>query len=181
LTRRFDRDVVRGETIKHQVQTLCAMNHLDYKQGGTHAYSQLFMTVSQQGLGDDAIQQTFLRMAFNVMSRNYDGHTKNFSFLLKQGRSWELAPAYDVTHAHNPKSEWTYQHLMSVNGKIDGMTRADLLTEADRFGVPRKQGLLGDVRSALDNWTEHAKAAGLRQGKIDELGRGLRAPMFVLL
>jgi serine/threonine-protein kinase HipA len=176
MTRRFDRDVVRGKTIKHHVQTLCAMNHLDYKQRGTHAYSQLFMTVSRLGLGDDAIQLTFLRMAFNVMSRNCDDHTKNFSFLLKQGQSWELAPAYDVTHAHNPKGEWTYQHLMSVNGKFDGITKADLLVEADRFGVPRKEELLGDVRSALDNWTEHAKAAGLSKGKTDELGRD-----FVLL
>jgi serine/threonine-protein kinase HipA len=106
-----------------------------------------------------------------VMSRNYDDHTKNFSFLLKQDQNWELAPAYDVTHAHNPKGHWTYQHLMSVNGKFDGITRADLLAEADRFGVPRKEKLLADVRSALDNWTEHAKAAGLSQGKIDELAR----------
>jgi serine/threonine-protein kinase HipA len=171
MTRRFDRDVVRSKTIKHHVQTLCAMNHLDYKQRGTHAYSQLFMTVSELGLGDDAIKQAFLRMAFNVMSRNYDDHTKNFSFLLKQSQSWELAPAYDVTHAHNPRGEWTYQHLMSVNGKFEEITRADLLAEADRFSVPRRQELLGDVRSALDNWTEHAKAAGLSPGKTDELRR----------
>ncbi len=176
MTRRFDRDVERGKTIKHHIQTLCAMNHLDYKQRGTHAYSQLFMTLSELGLGDDALQQAFLRMTFNVMSRNYDDHTKNFSFLLQQGRSWELAPAYDVTHAHNPRGEWTYQHLMSVNGKFDGISRPDLLAEADRFGVPRKEELLGDVRSALDNWTEHAKAAGLSEGKTDELGRD-----FVLL
>jgi serine/threonine-protein kinase HipA len=134
------------------------------------------MTVSQLGLGNDAIRRTFLRVAFNVMCRNYDDHTKNFSVLLKRGQNWELAPAYDVTHAHYPRGEWTYQHLMSVNGKFDGITRADLLAEADRFGVPRKEELLGDVRSALDSWTEHAKAAGLRQGKIDELGRD-----FVLL
>jgi serine/threonine-protein kinase HipA len=60
---------------------------------------------------------------------------------------------------------------MSVNGKFDGITRADLVAEADRFGVPRKQELLGDVRSALDDWTQHAKTAGLSQGKTDELGR----------
>jgi serine/threonine-protein kinase HipA len=171
MTRRFEREVVGGKTIKHHMQTLCAVNHLDYKQRSTHAYAQLFMTVSELGLGDDAIQQTFLRMAFNVMARDYDDHTKNFSFLLKQGQSWEMAPAYDVTHAHNPKGEWTYQHLMSVNGKFDGITRADLLAEADRFGVPRKEQLLRDVRSALDNWTEHAKAAGLSQRKTEELGR----------
>ena len=38
-------------------------------------------------------------VALNVMARDRDDHTKNFSFILKQGGSWELlAPAYDVTH-----------------------------------------------------------------------------------
>jgi len=171
MTRRFDRDVVKGKTIKHHVQTLCAMNHLDYKQRGTHAYSQLFMVLAQLGLGDDALHQTFRRMAFNVMSRNYDDHTKNFSFLLKQGQRWELAPAYDMTHAHNPGGKWTYQHLMSVNGKFDGITRADLLAEADRFGVPRAEAAILDVRAALDNWKAHAREAGLSDSKADELAR----------
>jgi serine/threonine-protein kinase HipA len=171
MTRRFDREVVRGKTIKHHVQTLCALNHLDYKQRGTHAYSQLFMTVSELKLGDDALRQIFLRMAFNVMARNYDDHTKNFSFLLKQGYDWELAPAYDITHAHNPRGEWTYQHLMSVNGKFDGITRADLIAEADRFSVPRAEELLTSVRSAIGNWTRHAKAAELSESKADEVRR----------
>jgi serine/threonine-protein kinase HipA len=171
MTRRFDRDIVKDNTIKHHVQTLCAMNHLDYKQQGTHAYSQLFMTAADLGLRDEAVRQIFLRMAFNVMSRNYDDHTKNFSFILKKSRSWELAPAYDVTHAHNPKGQWTYQHMLSVNGKFDNITRADLLKEADRFGVPRPRELLSGVRSALDNWTEHAKEAGLSSSKSDELAR----------
>ena len=42
-------------------------------------------------------------VAVNVMVRNCDYHTKNFSFILKQGGSWELAPAYEVTYAYNPK------------------------------------------------------------------------------
>jgi serine/threonine-protein kinase HipA len=124
MTHRFDREVVRGKTIKHHVQTLCAMNHLDFKQRGTHAYSQLFMTVARLGLDHEAVRQTFRRMALNVMSRNCDDHTKNFSFILKQPQNWELAPAYDIAHAHNPKGQWTYQHLMSVNGKFDGIVLA---------------------------------------------------------
>jgi serine/threonine-protein kinase HipA len=163
MTRRFDRDVARGKTIKHHVQTLCALNHLDYKQRGTHAYSQLFITVSELKLGDDALRQGFLRMAFNVMARNYDDHTKNFSFLLKQGQSWDLAPAYDVTHAHNPRGEWTYQHLMSVNGKFDGITRADLLAEADRFGVPRAEELLTSVQSSIGNDTARESSGTQRK------------------
>ncbi len=161
MTHRFDREVQSGNTLKHHVQTLCAMDHLDYKQRATHAYAQLFMVISKLKLGDDAIGQTFRRMAFNVMAKNCDDHTKNFAFRLKQDSSWELAPAYDVTHAYNPQGEWTYQHLMSVNGKFNSISRADLLLEADRFGVRRTLDILADVRAALDNWPDYANAAGL--------------------
>jgi serine/threonine-protein kinase HipA len=153
--------VVSGQTIKHHVQTLCAMDHLDFKQRSTHAYAQLFMVVSQLKLGDGALDQVFRRMAFNVMARNCDDHTKNFSFLLKQGGNWELAPAYDVTHAYNPKGEWTHQHLMSVNGKFDGIKRGDVLMESERFGVARASDLLKEVRAGLESWPKFAKEAGL--------------------
>jgi serine/threonine-protein kinase HipA len=161
MTKRFDREVTRGRTRKHHVQTLCAMNHLDFRQRGTHAYAQLFLTIARLNLGDEAVSQAFRRMAFNVMVRNCDDHTKNFAFLLKQGRSWELAPAYDVTHAFNPKGEWTYQHLMSVNGKFQGITRDDLLADADRFGVRKPKEILAEVRAALENWLEFALQAGM--------------------
>lgn len=161
MTHRFDREANENSTIKHHIQTLCAMDHLDYKQRATHAYAQLFMVIARLKLGDEAIRQAFRRMAFNVMAKNCDDHTKNFAFRLKQGESWELAPAYDVTHAYNPHGEWTYQHLMSVNGKFSGVTRADLLVEAERFGVRRAQDLLNDVRAALGSWQKFAIEAGL--------------------
>jgi serine/threonine-protein kinase HipA len=113
------------------------MDHLDFKQRGTHTYAQLFMVVSRLNLGDGALEQVFRRMAFNVMARNCDDHTKNFAFLLRQGGNWELAPAYDVTHAYNPRGEWTYRHLMSVSGKFKEIAREHLLMEAERFGVSR--------------------------------------------
>lgn len=170
MTRRFDREIVKGRTIKHHVQTLCAMDHLDFKQRGTHAYAQLFMVVAQLRLGHAVLEQVFRRMVFNVMARNCDDHTKNFGFRLKQGERWELAPAYDVTHAYNPKGEWTYQHLMSVNGKFDDIKRKDLLVEADRFEVRRPNRALADVRAALENWPEAAKQAGLRDAVVDRIG-----------
>ena len=169
MTRRFDREVVKGRTIKHHLQTLCGLSHLDFKQRGTHAYAQLFMAVSQLGLGDDAITQVFRRMAFNVMARNCDDHTKNFSFILKEGGSWELAPAYDITNAYNPKGEWTHQHLMSVNGKFKDITRTDLLEEADRFGVRRANDQIAQVRAAVENWVTCAKEAGLRADSYDKV------------
>jgi serine/threonine-protein kinase HipA len=170
MTRRFDREVTaHGQTQKHHLQTLCAMNHLDFRQRGTHAYAQLFLTIAKLGLGDEAVTQVFRRMAFNVMARNCDDHTKNFAFLLKQGKSWELAPAYDVTHAYNPKGEWTYQHLMSVNGKFREITRKDLLEDADRFNVRKPREILAEVRSALESWAEFALQAQLEPSMRDRV------------
>lgn len=161
MTKRFDREVIDGKTQKHHLQTLCALNHLDFRQRGTHDYSQLFMTATKLGLDDDAMSQIFLRMAFNVMARNCDDHTKNFGFMLRQGALWNLAPAYDVTHAYNPKGEWTYQHLMSVNQKFRDITRDDLIAVADRFGIRKSENASSDVRAAIDNWSEFAQRANI--------------------
>ncbi len=81
MTKRFDRDGNR----KHHLQTLCAMAHLDYKQKSSHDYGQLFLTINRLHLGYDALEEAFRRMAFNVMAANCDDHTKNFSFLLREG------------------------------------------------------------------------------------------------
>ncbi len=172
MTKRFDRDVTtRGQTHKHHVQTLCAMNHLDFRQRGTHAYAQLFLTIAELTLGDDTVSEAFRRMAFNVMARNCDDHTKNISFLMPQGRPWELAPAYDVTHAYNPRGEWTYQHLMSVNGRFQAITRDDLLADADRFSVRKARQILDKVRAALENWSAFALEAEMEDSLRDRVAR----------
>jgi serine/threonine-protein kinase HipA len=64
MTKRFDREVTRGQTHMHHVQTLCAMNHLDFRQRGTHAYAQLFLTIARLNLADQALSEAFRRMAF---------------------------------------------------------------------------------------------------------------------
>lgn len=169
MTRRFDRE---GNQ-KHHMQTLCAMAHLDYKQKATHDYNQLLLTINQLRLGHAALEEAFRRMAFNVMAANCDDHSKNFSFLLRQSGSWELAPAYDVTHAHNPKGEWTYQHLMGVNGKFAGITRADCLAVADRFGIGPAPKLLKRVAEAIAEWPHFAAQAGISVKEMQRIGEQL--------
>lgn len=166
MTRRFDRD----GNHKHHVQSLCAIQHLDYNQRGTHAYEQLFLVAGQLELGDDAHTEILRRMAFNVMARNCDDHTKNHAFLLREGGRWELAPAYDVTHAYNPNGEWTYQHLMGVNGRFDDITRDDLMAVAKRFGVVGARDALSQVRDAVARWTTFAGEAGLREVETRAVG-----------
>lgn len=169
MTRRFDRE---GQGTRHHMQTLCAMAHLDYKLKGTNAYAQLFDTIVRLALPYEALEEAFRRMAFNVMARNCDDHSKNFSFLLRQGRrQWELAPAYDVTFAHNPQGEWTHQHLMAVNGRFKDFARADLLAESRRFGIGTAARVIDEVRTALQRWPHCAEEAGLPQAQAREIER----------
>lgn len=166
MTKRFDRD---GARTRHHVQTLCAMAHLDFRRRGTNSYAQLFHTIRELGLPRDDLLEAFRRMAFRVMARNCDDHTKNVSFLLRRGEPWRLAPAYDETFAHNPHGEWTNQHLMSVNGRFGDIGAADLLAEADRFGIGEGKAMLAQVRAALATWREHATAAGVAAEEIERI------------
>lgn len=162
MTRRFDRD----GNIKHHIQTLCAMLHLDYRQKASHDYSQFFMAIKRLRLGATALEEAFRRMVFNVMAANRDDHTKNFSFILRQGGEWDLAPAYDVTHAYNPQGEWTYQHLMAINGKFGDIKTEDFLAIADRFEIANPQNILGQVQGAIEAWPEFAGEAAIRESSI---------------
>lgn len=166
MTKRFDR--AEGNT-RHHVQTLCAMNHLDYKKKGTNSYEQLFMTMANLSLPYEQTEEAYRRMVFNVVGRNCDDHTKNISFRLRKGQSWELAPAYDISFAHNPNGEWTHQHLMSINGRFKDFARADLLAIANRFGIGSAATVIDQVVSAIALWPTYALQAGVRKGVGDEI------------
>jgi len=167
LARRFDRDA--GARI--HMQSLCGINAVDFNLRGTNDYAQLFTTANQLGLGEDARTQLFRRVAFNVAAANHDDHSKNHAFLLREGGSWQLSPAYDITYARDAQSLWLKQHLMGVNGKFTDIGRADLLAVADRFAVPGAKRALTDINDALASWPEFAVAAELDAGAADEVGR----------
>ena len=171
MTQRFD----RSGNAKHHVQTLCGLAHMDFRQKATHDISQLFLVIDRLGLGYAAREEAFRRAVFNVMAANCDDHSKNTSFLLKEGGAWELAPAYDVTHAYNPKGEWTYQHLMSVNGTFQDIGRDDLLAVADQFGIGTAPKVLDDVKRATTAWPDFARDARVSKHETTRIRGHLRA------
>ena len=152
MTRRFDRE----GSLRHHLATLSAMAHLPAETPQEHRrYEQLFVTADELGLGYDAQEQLFRRMVFNVLTGEFDDHTKNFSFRLKQGGAWELAPAYDLTGSDFPSEDpWSAQagvHQLSVNGKRRDITDEDLLAVADRFGIGTAKRVLREVRESISN------------------------------
>jgi serine/threonine-protein kinase HipA len=121
------------------------------------------MTLDELGLGYQAADQVFLRMVFNVYAANNDDHTKNHSFLMDSEGVWLLAPAYDLTHAYRKDSLWVSRHLMSVNGRFEGIKRADILSVARQFQVAAPQRLIENVLASVRHWPEFAKQAGVSE------------------
>lgn len=167
MTKRFDRE---GADIKHHIQTLCAIKHYDYNEMRSFSYEQLFQTMRELRLTYPEAEQMYRRMVFNVLSRNCDDHTKNFSFRLKRGEKWELAPAYDVCHSYRPGSEWVSQHALSINGKRSGITRYDLLALAEGVNVKKAGHVIDEVQAVVNRWPEYAEEVGVRAKLRDAIG-----------
>ncbi|MCF6234967.1 MAG: type II toxin-antitoxin system HipA family toxin [Gammaproteobacteria bacterium] len=120
ITQRFDR--IGNE--KTHIQTLNGMAHINYKMPGSYSYAELFGIARQLRLSAKEAEQLFSRMVFNIVARNHDDHSKNFSFMLIN-KKWQLAPAYDLAYSYKPGSKWVNSHWMSLNGKRDNFTRSD--------------------------------------------------------
>jgi serine/threonine-protein kinase HipA len=170
LTKRFDR---RGSHERVHVQTLCAMDHLDFNLAGASSYAQYFDVLDRLGLSADRREQAFRRVVFNVAAVNRDDHTKNLSFLLPEDGDWDLAPAYDVTHAHRRSGGWTQRHQMTVNGKSEWITLADLEELGERRKVPGVKAALGEVLGAVERWAEFADEAGVDARRRDRVAADL--------
>ena len=158
LTRRFDRG---GEGGRIHLQSLCAMDQLDFRYRDTHDYAQYFNVIRRLGMGTEELTQAFRRMVFNVVGMNRDDHTKNVGFLLGQGAQWSLAPAYDLTHAFNPEGEWTQRHQMGVNSKFEFITLADIYHVGDMQAIPAYKSIVAEVMSVVAGWEGFATAAGV--------------------
>lgn len=75
-------------------------------------------------------------------------------FLMRPNGQWELAPAYDLTGYHSSVEDksfeaWSNPHVLSVNGKSSGITDADLLAVAARYGIGTAKRVLSEVKTAV--------------------------------
>lgn len=84
-----------------------------------------------------AFRRRLLEMvAFNVVIGNGDAHSKNYSLLLAEDGSVELAPLYDVAPVHYlaPRFRGT-GHLINGRARLDHVSLDDLAQEAAGWGT----------------------------------------------
>ena len=169
MTRRFDRAPDGG---KFHMQSLCAMGHFDFNQAGAYSYEQAFQTARRLQLPQPDLTELYRRALFNILSRNQDDHTKNIAFLMDRRGGWRLAPAYDLIYAYNPNGAWTHRHQMTLAGKRENFTTADLLDSASSADLKptAAKTILKQVHAAISGWRTHAAAAGVATDWILEIG-----------
>ena len=165
MTRRFDRS---DDGDKFHSQTLAAMAHLDFNEAGAHSYEQALATTLQI-CGAVDLDQMFRRMVFNVVSRNQDDHTKNITFVMDRSGLWHLSPAYDVTWAYNPSGRWTSRHQMTIGGKRDEVTRSNLLTVAQKYGIRTPESVIDQVVASVADWKHYASEAEVEDEHRDRI------------
>ncbi|MBB1150885.1 MULTISPECIES: type II toxin-antitoxin system HipA family toxin [unclassified Myroides] len=170
MTKRFDR--IKGNQKIHS-QTLCAIQHYDFANITSYSYEQVFQTMRQLRLSYAEAEQMFKRMIFNVIARNCDDHTKNFSFLMTQEGKWKLAPAYDICFAYRPDSVWVSQHNLSINGKRKDFKRADLIAIAEQNSIRNPAQLIDNCLTLVQQWPSYAQAYQVEEEKIRNIDQWL--------
>ena len=173
MTRRFDRPDEGG---KLHMQTVGALEHVSYNEPGTYSYEQALLLARRIGQGTPSVEQLFRRMVFNVVARNQDDHVKNIAFLMDRSGAWTLAPAYDVTWAWKPGNPWLDSHQMSINGRRDAFTIADL-REVARVGSlkqGRAEAILAEVVEVVGRWRTIAETAGVDAAMAEQIARSHR-------
>ena len=160
MTRRFDRtDTGR----KIHMQSLGALVHYDFNQAGAYSYEQALRVIDRLGLGKDAAEEQFRRMAFNIVARNQDDHVKNIAFLMDRAGRWSLSPAFDVTYSYNPAGRWTGAHQMTLNGKREDFEIDDFVACGRNASLKRGRAtaILMEVGQAVSRWHEFAEEVGV--------------------
>ena len=58
---------------------------------------------------------------------------------------------------------------MTLNGKRDGFTRADLLEPAKQFGIKNARAIIKEVVESVSKWSEVAKKVNIPQDVVAQI------------
>lgn len=160
LTQRFD----RNGNGKIHTQTLAAISPT------SDCYEDVFAVIRQLNLPYDDHKQQYLRMVFNVIARNVDDHSKNFSFCMNRDGAWRLSPAYDLTYSVDQSAPaYSNRHSLTVNGKNEDITREDLETVGLNNDIHDYKTLIDTAVKAVAKFEDYARELGIDEKLIESI------------
>jgi serine/threonine-protein kinase HipA len=171
ILKRFDR--IKDKKI--HMHSLCGMAHSNFNIPG-FSYEEYFKIILHVTKNIDNVFMAYTHMLLNVIGRNQDDHTKNFSFLMDETGEWDLAPVYDFTYSNGDGI--TARHQMSINGKRDDFTLKDLLEIGDKFLNLPPNGIkqvIGHVQNVfMENTLKMGKELSIDVKKIEKIRNNAR-------
>lgn len=162
LTERYD----RKDGQKMHTQTLAAM------MPEASSYEDLMDVCLKIQLPYAEVEETFRRAVFNILTTNVDAHIKNFSFMMREGESWHITPAYDLTFScFNPGNKFDPAHYLSLNGKTMNINGEDLLTLGRIYNIKNPNAIIKDCANAVMEFRTIAAKYDVSEPWIDKVER----------
>lgn len=152
ITERFD----RAGSEKFHVQTLAAL------QPSADSYEELFEVAESLNVPKKDVIQIFMAMVMNVVFRNVDDHSKNFSFIMDKEGAWRFAPVYDFTFTLDWEApDYVNRHSLSINGEFEDISEKDLLEVARRYDIPNPSSIIRKALGLVEKYPDFAREAGI--------------------
>ena len=129
------------------------------------SYEKLFAVCRKLRLPDVDCQELFRRMVFNILANNTDDHQKNFTFVMDRQGTWRLSPAYDMTYIFDTGGYLpNREHCLMIGGKLQDITREDVIQFARDNGIRRPDAIIRDVVESL----KHFRAVATKYGVSEQ-------------
>jgi len=148
---RYDR--VEGQRIHQEDfnQALGASRNQKYQELGGVVSLARVAGVLRASASDQDLRRLAQMMTVSVGLGNMDMHAKNLGLLHDQSGSTHLAPAYDVVPMLQAPGDG--RMAMAINGRYRhaDITRADLIAEAEAWGLRRAAGVIDRALEEMDD------------------------------
>ncbi len=143
--KRFDRI---GKNKIH-VHTVCGLLHASHLYSSI-SYEDLLKTTAILTRNKIDVLKVFKLMIFNILSKNQDDHTKNFSFMLDNEYNWKFAPAYDLT----PSVGINHEQMLTINGKGKNINLQDFIIVGEKFDIKAQvtKEIFDEINTSLEKY-----------------------------
>lgn len=128
-----------------------------------------YLTGSQQ-----AVNEQFKRMIFNIVGRNQDDHAKNFAFIMDKNGIWNLSLAYDITYSNG--TGYTKNHQLYLNGKTNDFTLNYILQLAKKHSIKENiaKEYLEQIVEVFSKFKNKAKELDVKEQTLNIIYNELR-------
>ena len=172
LIKRFDREYINGKLVRYPVMS--AYTAFGFPKQRMRIQKEATYNILAEKIGKISNQagkdkkELFSRLCFNVIYGNTDDHSKNHSFIHKNG-SWRLSPLYDVVPILNLGIEG--QQSMRFGSEGAKRSISNLLSKHNDFDLSHHEALtcVNEVIQSLKIWERNFEGANLSRNDREGL------------